>query len=134
MSAPIGAPRLDELGGPGHALGDSGSASAKGRTDREAKHLDAKADPGRTSESQSLYVANIPWSATSDDLESLFAGHGKVIGATVIMDRKSGRSRGFGFVDMTGGTADRAIAALNGSTMSGRSLKVRMARPTPRRG
>ncbi len=81
---------------------------------------------------QSLYVGNMPWNATAADMESLFGRYGTVLASTIITDRRSGRSKGFGFVDMDMPEAKTAIESLNGSTYGGRSLTVRIARP--RRG
>jgi superfamily II DNA/RNA helicase len=78
---------------------------------------------------QSIYVANLPWRVTSDDLHALFSPFGIVNQSTIITDRKSGRSRGFGFVDMPAGAAVTAISQLHGSTLDGRDLTVRPARP-----
>ena len=74
-----------------------------------------------------IYVGNLPFSTTDDDLRELFARHGEVDSASVVMDRESGRSRGFGFVEMETASADVAIAALNGRDMGGRSLRVNEA-------
>ena len=79
-----------------------------------------------------LYVGNLPWSINDDGLTQLFATHGKVARAKVVMDRETGRSRGFGFVTMGSpaeGTA--AINALNGLDCEGRPLRVRAAEPKP---
>jgi RNA recognition motif-containing protein len=83
-----------------------------------------------------LYVGNLPWSATSTSLEGLFAQHGAVRSAEVIADRETGRSRGFGFVEMeTEEGSQAAISALNGLEMEGRPLTVNEARErTPRSG
>ena len=81
-----------------------------------------------------IYVGNLPFSTNSDDLERLFAAHGSVDSAQVIMDRDTGRSRGFGFVEM--GNDDEARAAiqeLDGSDVDGRRLKVNEAKPRERR-
>ena len=73
-----------------------------------------------------LYVGNLPFSFTSTQLQDLFAPHGTVISAQVIIDRLTNRSRGFGFVEMeTAEAADKAIQALNGRPVEGRSLSVR---------
>jgi RNA recognition motif-containing protein len=77
-------------------------------------------------------VANLPWSATAAEVHDLFARHGNVFDTTIITDRRTGRSRGFGFVDMPDGEAGGAIDALQGSSLGGRDLTVRRARP--RRG
>lgn len=74
-----------------------------------------------------LYVGNLPWSVTDSELESLFSGVGEVISARVITDRDTGRSRGFGFVEMDDAGAGKAIAELNGKDMGGRPLRVNEA-------
>ena len=86
--------------------------------------------------STKLYVGNLPWSYTSDDLAQMFQAHGEVISANVVTDRMSGRSRGFGFVEMASQEEGQAaIAALNGSDASGRTLTVDVARERkPRTG
>lgn len=77
-----------------------------------------------------IYVGNMPYAVTSDELSELFAEHGHVAEANVIMDRETGRSKGFGFVDMPNDAeAKDAINALNSSQMSGRTLRVSEARP-----
>jgi len=77
-----------------------------------------------------IYVGNIAWSMTEDDLEALFAEHGTVVSANIITDKYSGRSRGFGFVEMEDdAAAEAAIEALNDSEQSGRALKVNQAKP-----
>jgi len=83
-----------------------------------------------------IYVGNLPWSCSNADLESLFNAHGEVVSAEIIEDRETGRSRGFGFVQMNSDEdSDRAIEALNGTDMGGRSLVVNEARERqPRRG
>ncbi|MDP2623133.1 MAG: RNA-binding protein [Actinomycetota bacterium] len=76
-----------------------------------------------------IYVGNLSYSMTSDELERLFAEHGQVDSAAVIMDRDTGRSRGFGFVEMPDDDARKAIEALNGADHGGRKLNVNEARP-----
>lgn len=76
----------------------------------------------------SIYVGNLPYTVTDQDLARIFGRFGEVGSATVITHRDSDRSRGFGFVDMSHATVDAAISGLNGSMMSGRRLKVRAAR------
>jgi RNA recognition motif-containing protein len=78
--------------------------------------------------SKNIYVGNLPFTTTSDDLLSWFGEHGTVTRAQVATDRDTGRSRGFGFVEMSEG-GDAAIAALDGSQLDGRSLKVNEAKP-----
>ena len=76
-----------------------------------------------------LYVGNLPWSIDDQGLTNLFAAHGTVSRAKVVMDRETGRSRGFGFVTMgDAAAANAAIAALNGKEVSGRALTVNEAR------
>jgi RNA recognition motif-containing protein len=81
---------------------------------------------------KNLYVGNLPFSTTSEDLEQLFGQHGQVTRAQVMSDRETGRSRGFGFVEMGDG-ADAAIQALNGNQFQGRALTVNEARPREER-
>ena len=83
-----------------------------------------------------IYVGGLPYSATEQELSSLFATHGSVESARVITDKFTGQSRGFGFVEMsTGEEANKAIAALNGTQMGGRTLTVNEAKPQePRSG
>jgi RNA recognition motif-containing protein len=80
-----------------------------------------------------LYVGNLPFSATSDELREAFGAHGTVTSAQVIMDRETGRSRGFGFVEMSEG-GDRAIQEMNGAELGGRTLTVNEAKPRESRG
>jgi len=76
-----------------------------------------------------IYVGNLSYSMTSDELERLFSEHGQVDSAAVIMDRDTGRSRGFGFVEMPDDAGHKAIEALNGADHGGRKLNVNEARP-----
>jgi hypothetical protein len=82
-----------------------------------------------------LYVGNLPYGMTDSDVQRLFEPHGTVQSAQVIMDRDTGRSKGFGFVEMaTEAEAQAAIAALNGQDVNGRPLTVNEARPREDRG
>lgn len=81
---------------------------------------------------QKLYVGNLPFSVTADDLRELFAQYGTVHTVDLITDRDTGRPRGFGFVTMDG--ADEARGALNGYDLDGRQLKVAEARAREERG
>ena len=82
-----------------------------------------------------IYVGNMPYSTNSEELHELFAEHGNVVDANVVMDRETGRSKGFGFVEMpSDAEAREAIDALNSSQLSGRTLRVSEARPRPDRG
>jgi RNA recognition motif-containing protein len=82
--------------------------------------------------SKNIFVGNLPFSTTSDDLRDWFAEHGEVTRAQVATDRETGRSRGFGFVEMTSG-GDEAISAFNGAQLEGRTLTVNEARPREER-
>lgn len=77
-----------------------------------------------------VYVANLPWRTTEDELEELFAAFGPVVDVRVIQDSVTGRSRGYGFVELEGAdSAERAVASLNGREFNGRRLLVSPARP-----
>ncbi len=81
-----------------------------------------------------LYVGGLSYSVTDAQLQQLFAGHGTVESAKVVMDRYTDRSRGFGFVEMsTQEEAERAIASLNGTQLDGRSLTVNLSKPREER-
>jgi RNA recognition motif-containing protein len=83
---------------------------------------------------KNIYVGNLVWDATADDLLALFQEHGKVARAQVITDRETGRSRGFGFVEMENeAEAQKAIEELNGADFKGRPLTVNEARPREER-
>src|SRR5581483_10321959 len=85
--------------------------------------------PGRVPmASKNLYVGNLPFTTTSADLEQLFGQYGTVTKAQVINDRETGRSRGFGFVEMSDG-AEAAVEAVNGADFQGRRLTVNEAKP-----
>ena len=81
-----------------------------------------------------LYIGNLSYGATEETLRSLVEGHGTVESVTVITDRETGRSKGFGFVEMSNDAeAERAISALNGKEIDGRTLTVSEARPKTER-
>jgi RNA recognition motif-containing protein len=85
-----------------------------------------------------IYVGNLPYTLTEEDLKAAFSQFGEVSSASIIMDRMSGQSKGFGFVEMPEHSeADEAIKALNESALNGRNIKVNQARPrgerSPRR-
>jgi len=85
--------------------------------------------------SKKLYVGGLPYSVSESDLNQLFSAHGTVESANVITDRNTGRSKGFGFVEMsTQAEAEAAIEALNGTDLEGRSLTVNEAKPRENRG
>ncbi|MDY6942294.1 MAG: RNA-binding protein [Pseudomonadota bacterium] len=77
--------------------------------------------------SKSIYVGNIPFTTTEEELRDLFSAHGSVLSVKLVSDRETGRPRGFAFVEMESDQADAAIDALNGSQLGGRSLRVNEA-------
>ena len=81
-----------------------------------------------------IYVGNLPFSATNESLAEIFSQFGQVDSSKIVMDRDSGRSKGFGFVEMSSGeAADAAIEKLHGSDYGGRSLTVNEARPSEKK-
>jgi RNA recognition motif-containing protein len=78
---------------------------------------------------KSIFVGNLPWSTTDADLQAKFAEHGNVISARVVSDKFTGKSRGFGFVDMDNADADKAIAAMSGYKWGDREITVNEAKP-----
>ena len=80
-----------------------------------------------------LYVGNLPWSATEDDIRELFTTVGEVQSANLILDRETRRSRGFAFVEMSQADAEKAISTLNGKDFQGRDLRINEAQEKPRR-
>lgn len=77
-----------------------------------------------------LYVGNLSYSMTDGELKSIFGEFGEVVSAKVIMDRDTGRSKGFGFVEMADqASADKAIARIDGKDVGGRNIKVNIAKP-----
>jgi cold-inducible RNA-binding protein len=85
--------------------------------------------------SMKLYVGNLSFETSKDDLQTMFAGVGTVENVNLIEDRETGRSRGFGFVDMsTKEEGAAAVAKFNGTDMGGRTLKVNEAKPRENRG
>ncbi len=81
-----------------------------------------------------IYVGNLQFSTTEDDLRTMFSPYGAVESASLVTDRDTGRSRGFGFVEMADADAENAIKALNGTDSGGRALTVNEARPKADRG
>jgi RNA recognition motif-containing protein len=82
-----------------------------------------------------IFVGNLPYSVTDADLEAAFSQHGEVESASVVTDRETGRSRGFGFVEMPSASdGEKAIRAMNGADLKGRALTVNEARPREARG
>ena len=80
-----------------------------------------------------IYVGNLPFSATENEIRQLFEAHGAVHSVNIIEDRETGRPRGFGFVEMDNEAADAAITALAGAMLGGRSLKINEAKPRTER-
>lgn len=78
---------------------------------------------------RSIYVGNLPFSSSENEVRELFASHGEVLKCTLPIDRDTGRPRGFAFVEMDDGSAQKAIEALDGVDFGGRSLRVNEARP-----
>src|SRR3954462_15678756 len=84
--------------------------------------------------SNKLFVGNLSFNTTENDLQDMFAAHGSVTEANLMMDRATGRPRGFGFVTMSSSEeAQKAMEALNGSSVDGRALTVNIARPREER-
>ncbi|MEJ0100024.1 MAG: RNA-binding protein [Pseudomonadota bacterium] len=81
-----------------------------------------------------IYVGNLPFTATEDQVRALFAAHGTVESVALPNDRETGRPRGFGFVEMSQADAARAIQAVNGQDLGGRALRVNEAQDKPRTG
>ena len=83
--------------------------------------------------SKTLYVGNLPWSTTEEELTSVFSNSAEVVGVRIITDRETGRSKGFGFVEVQDDSLEKAIDEMNGYTLECRTLVVNEARPrTPR--
>ena len=84
--------------------------------------------------SQRIYVGNLPYSSSEEEIEQLFGQYGEIISCALPTDRETGRPRGFGFVEMSNEDASKAIEALDGADFGGRSLAVSEARPRQDRG
>lgn len=82
----------------------------------------------------SIFVGNLPWATTDEDLQELFSQYGEVKRAKIVVDRETNRSRGFGFVDMEEADANKAIEAWNGQVYGARPLTVNLAQSRPARG
>lgn len=83
--------------------------------------------------SKKLYVGNLPWSSTEDEVRSAFEAYGEVMSVNLIEDRETGRPRGFGFVEMDESGATEAIEGMDGTDFGGRTLKVNEAKPRVQR-
>jgi len=131
LEEPIEAPQVDTIRHGGHRITPNtvSRRPAPKRPDVRSKKTSRDEADG----TQSVYVANLPWQATSDEIAEMFGRYGEVHQATIITDRQTGRSKGFGFVDMSRPGALSAIDALHGSRLDGREMTVRPARPRRRR-
>jgi superfamily II DNA/RNA helicase len=148
MDAPIEEPRLDSIEHGGHRMGDPAPKRRErpqrpGRQEPQERTTSESTRPGAPAQmkpkhgkksAESLYVANLSWGVTEDDVAALFERYGDVHQATIIMDRRTGRSKGFGFVDMPGPAAHTAAKKLHGTKLKGRDLTVRIAKPRSHRG
>jgi len=135
LQALIEAPRLDDLGTGGHQIGERSPERPRREASPTRPASRPKTQPRQAAGGgESVYVANLPWGATTEEVETLFGRFGEVHQATIITDRRTGRSKGFGFVDMPRPAAKSAVEALHGSTLGGRDLTVRLARPRRYRG
>lgn len=83
--------------------------------------------------SKTLYVGNLPWSTTEEELKNIFASYGTVYSARIISDRNTGRSKGFGFVEVDESEAEKMISALNNTEVKGRRIIVNEAKPREER-
>jgi RNA recognition motif-containing protein len=82
---------------------------------------------------KTLYVGNLPWNTSEEDLAQTFAPHCEVVSCRIITDRETGRSRGFGFVEVNDEEAKKAVELMDGQLLAGRPLKVNEARPRQNR-
>ena len=145
---PIEEPRLDAIEHGGHRMGDPAPKRRERpqrperqepqeriatQTTRPGAPEQRKPKHGKKS-AESLYVANLSWGVTEDDVAALFERYGDVHQATINTDRRTGRSKGFGFVDMPGPAARTAAKKLHGTKLKGRDLTVRLAKPRSHRG
>jgi superfamily II DNA/RNA helicase len=137
LQAPIEEPRLDAIEHGGHRIGNP-TPKRQERPERQApqEQRTPSTRPGvpsqrkpqhGTKNAESLYIANLPWGTTVEDVEALFERFGDVHQATIITDRRTGRSKGFGFVDMPRPAARTAVEKLHGTKLEGRDLTVRVA-------
>lgn len=82
---------------------------------------------------KTLYVGNVPWGTTEEDLRATFAEHGEVLGCRIITEKATGRSRGYGFVEVNDADAEKIIDSMNGAELDGRRLVVNEAKPRENR-
>ena len=117
-------PRID-----GPASGDGRRPARTAARERSESGPTRKQRSTRPDDTTSIYVANLPWETDEDEVRRLFRDHGEVHEVAIITDRRSGRSKGFGFVAMAPSAAKQAIDALHGAELGGRDLTVRVALP-----
>ena len=79
--------------------------------------------------SKTLYVGNLPWTISEQELTTAFEAHGQVVSSRIVTEKETGRSRGFGFVEVEDGDAGKMVKAMNGFTLGGRAIIVNEARP-----
>jgi superfamily II DNA/RNA helicase len=128
LEVPIVTPQVESLNLTGHRISPGPSSADRSESPRRRPSAQDPSGRRKGSASRSIFVGNLPWDTTDEDLEKLFGGHGNVERATIIKQKKSGRSKGFGFVDMPASHGASAIAALNGTRMGGRRLKIQFAK------
>jgi superfamily II DNA/RNA helicase len=120
LKSPVEKPRLEVLGFGGQRTADSDLYRPRSKPSPKQSRRPARRE--------SVYVSNLPWEATQDELMSMFGEFGEVHQITIITDKR-GRSKGFGFVEMSSHGAGEAVGGLQGSLMGGRDLTVRIAKP-----
>ncbi len=121
---------MESLADGGTKLGDAPAPTEKPHGTRDQRRAPRRAEQREPS----IYVSNLPWATTPEDLLDAFGRHGRVHEATIITDRRTGRPRGFGFVQMPNDDAKRAIDALHGTMLGGREITVRFADRKPKKG
>jgi superfamily II DNA/RNA helicase len=122
MTARIQTPQVERLGSAGKR-----PEREIGRNNRVPHKDRRRSQAQRSSQTRSVFVGNLPWRTTSEDLEELFATYGRVERATISTQARTGRSKGYGFVDIEEHHPNHAIEALNGALVGGRALRVRPA-------
>jgi len=138
LDQPIGPPAVELLTrptptGPGTTVGHGDARPSVSRSAKRGPARTGRNTEPTTRDRSSIYISNLPWSIDDADLAALFDEYGKVHTATVITDRKTRRSRGFGFVEMAAPVAKRAVEDLEGLEIDGREITVKIARPQERR-
>jgi len=145
LRVPITEPQLDavldgadwiEEPASGERQNDRGGRNeprSNGRDEHTRRSSDGQGEPAQRRRKKhagrSIYVANLPWTVTENEVQNLFGRYGRVHQTTIISDRRTGRSKGFAFVDMPDKAASAAIEALDGWSLDGRNLTVRFAKP-----